>query len=135
MSKSLLTILAGLALLLAAAAFGRQAPSRGAEPRGPALTTRASAHAHARGTAHASMHDRTSIDDDDAYDDDDDVEVAMLAPPQHDAKDSPSDAKGDASATNSVAALATTAAAQHPTRQGIRLSGEHRSAADRPPRS
>ena len=127
MSKSLLTLLAMLSLLFAALVFGRPSP-----PRTYAPHVTASAHA----AAHASSHDRTSIDDDDASDDDDDVEVAMLAPPADGLDDVAFDRASDGPSTRTTRpAFATTGASLRRTGRDIRPASEHRSTTDRPPRA
>ena len=144
MSKPLLYLLAVLPLLVAALVFGRPAgTTRGVESRGFAKA-RSSVHSHAaahaapqaRAARHSSWHDRTAIEDDDDSDGDDDVETVTLAPrPQH-KNDVSSDAASEldtASAASPLLSMAT--ASLRMTGRGIRPSGEHRSAADRPPRS
>lgn len=143
MPKPLLYLLTVLALLFAALVLGREVEPRTRSARGVSKarsTIHAHAHAHshshvARGVLCASMRDRTAIDDDDAYDGDDEIETASLAPKQH----SPTDVSSDTGCDGGVASadppvLPTNATSLRMTRRGIRPSGEHRSAADRPPR-
>jgi hypothetical protein len=126
MSKSLFSILAALPLLLAALLFGR-------EPRAFEPHARVAVHA---AHAHATQHDRTAIDDDDEYDDEYDVDTAMLAPPNHEVDDVAGDATSDPRCANDThPAFATIDTSLRMTGRGIRPSGEHRSTADRPPRS
>ena len=131
MPKSFLFILAALPLLIAALVFGRQHAPRGCDPHAIARSS-----VHARVALHAPSHDRTTIDDDDEYDDDDVVEAAMLAPQTHESDDvSPDPTSDERSASATRSASTTTAASLRMTGRGIRPSGEHRSAADKPPRS
>ena len=133
MSKSLLTLVAMLPLLFAALVFGRPSPPRSSELH---VATSARSTVHARAAAHASPHDRTSIDDDDEYDDADDVEVAMLAPPSDGVDDVASEGASDGRSTRTTCpAFATTGASLRMTGRGIRAAGEHRSTTDRPPRA
>jgi hypothetical protein len=137
MPKYLLYLFAVLPLLLAALVLGREPGPRAGEVRS-AAKARSTIHAHshvARGVLYASMHDRSAIDDDDVYDGDDEIETAMLAPKQHSPSDVSSDATCDGGAASADSPpLPTTVASLRLTGRGIRPSGEHRSAADRPPR-
>ena len=130
MSKSLLTLLAMLPLLFAALVFGRPSSPRSYEPH---VTTSARSIALAGAAAHASSHDRTSIDDDDEYDDADDVEVAMLASPADGLDDVAPDSASSGSSTR--VAFASAGASLRITGRGIRPAGEHRSTTARPPRA
>ena len=134
MPKPLLYIIvAALPLLLAALVLGRTRAPRGCEPH--AVTTTRST-VHVRAAQHASSRNRTTIDDDDESDDDDDVETAMLAPrPQPKSDVAPDTAGKERAASAGLPAFTTTVAALRMTGRGIRPSGEHRSAADKPPRS
>lgn len=138
MSKSLLTVLTVLALLFAALVLGREVEPTEREARGIAkarTTIHARSHV-ARGVLYASMHDRTAIDDDDAFDGDDEIETAMLAPRQHTPNEVSSDGACDGeTASSDPPVLPVTATSMRMTGRGIRPAGEHRSAADRPPRS
>ncbi len=134
MPKSLLLILAALPLLFAALVFGRDQAPRAPEPHAIA-STRPVAHAHAH-AHHTQSHERPTIDDDDVYDDDDDGDAALLPPPSDEADDVASDATSDeASASVSHHAFASNGESLRMTGRGIRPAGEHRSAADRPPRA
>jgi hypothetical protein len=136
MPKSLLLFLAAASLLFAALVLGRQAAPRGAEVHvSLSATPSARPSVHARMMVHASSHERTAIDDDDESDDSDDVESAMVAPEDYDGDDVSSDAAGDAGSTTSMRlACLASAGSLRLIGRGIRPAGEHRSAADRPPR-
>lgn len=93
---------------------------------------------------HVTSHDGTSIDDDER-DDDDALESGMLAPPgadeddDRDDADADGDGDGDGNALHRIAGAAEfpprgAAESLSMTRWGLRPSGEHRAAADRPPR-
>jgi hypothetical protein len=129
MSKSLFTILATLPLLLAALLVGREQAPRACEPRLRVAV-------HTMRAAHAVQHERTAIDDDDEYDDSDDVDTAMLAPPNHQVDELAPDATSDGGSTCATyPAFTAIDTSLRMNGRGIRSSGEHRSTADRPPRS
>lgn len=132
MPKSLFCLFAALALLLAALAFGRVHAPRASEARG-FVTARSSMHG--RAAVRAPSHARTTIDDDDDCDDDESIDTAMLAPDGHDRHVGPDATPGERTGARSAHAFTTRIAALRLTGPGIRPSGEHRSTADRPPRS
>ncbi|MDB5220335.1 MAG: hypothetical protein JWO86_8262 [Myxococcaceae bacterium] len=128
MLKAVYPALAALALLFAALAGGW-----GAAPSGPFAS---------RTQQHATSHDPTSFEDDDGDRDDDGLECSVLAAERaddDDQDDADADADGDGNALQPIAArefppLVVTVASSM-TRWGLRPSGEHRDAADRPPRA
>ena len=142
MQKALHSVLVALALLIAATASGwSAAPSglsgfapNGLAPNGFALSGVASQHVTA--------HDPTAIEDDDGDHDDDGSECSVVEPPRSaddDQEDADADAAGDANALQPSARAPgippVIVAASSTTPWGLRPSGEHRHAADRPPRA
>lgn len=125
MLKSLYSVLVALALLIAAMAGGWSAA-----PTGPSGFAR----------AHVTSHDPTSIEDDDSDHEDDGDECSVVAPPRSadDQDDADADADGDANALQPSARARggppVIVAVSSTTPWGLRPSGEHRHAADRPPR-
>ena len=137
MQKALHSVLVALALLIAATASGwSAAPSglSGVAPNELALSRVASQHVTA--------HDPTAIEDDDGDHDDDGSECSVVEPPRSaddDQEDADADAAGDANALQPSARAPgippVIVAASSTTPWGLRPSGEHRHAADRPPRA
>ena len=135
MPKSLLTILTALSLLLAAMVLGQARGPAGSEAPARTIVTSARPSAPPHRIQHVSFHDRTAIDDDDVYDDDDDDDDVVLAPRPHDnQKEVASDATSDEGDRAAHPDPFATDGSRWPA-GAIRPSGEHRSAADRPPRS
>ncbi len=124
MLKVVYPVLAVLALLFAALVSGWDV---GPHPSG------------ARAAHHGVVHHATSIDDDD--DDEDEAPVASMLAPDRPANDDDADADGEG---EDAAALRIATAPEFPmvrvaslaiTCRGLRPAGEHRAAADRPPRA
>jgi hypothetical protein len=138
MLKALYTVLVALALLVAAMASGWSA----AAPSGSSRFSGFSSFAGVSGLAsqqRVTSHDPASFEDDDSDHDDDGDECSMVAPPRSaDDADADADADGDANALQPSARARgippLIVAASSTTRWGLRPSGEHRHAADRPPR-
>jgi hypothetical protein len=131
MLKALYPVLLALALLIAALAGGW-----GTAPSGPSGFSGAGLASH-----RATSHDPTSFEDDDSDHEDDGDECSVVAPPRSaddGQDDADADADGDANALQPSARARgippVIVAASSPTPWGLRPSGEHRHAADRPPR-
>ncbi len=148
MQKALHSVLVALALLIAATASGwSAAPSglSGFAPNELALNGFAPNELALSGVAsqHVTAHDPTAIEDDDGdHDDDDGSECIVVEPPRSaddDQEDADADADGDANALQPSARAPgippVIVAASSTTPWGLRPSGEHRHAADRPPRA
>jgi len=147
--KLLVRTLAVLAVLLGALALGWK-PSAGAgrgvaaasghraegasaakARRHPTVSSIAGLYARAAHQA-APSSKATAIDDDDEYDDDDVVESGILTPERRQTENDAT-TRGPVAATPQIR-LTQLVSSMHPTRRGIRSSGEHRSTTDRPPR-
>jgi hypothetical protein len=132
MLKSLYPVLVALALLIAAVAGGWSAA-----PSGPSGFSGFSGLP----SQHVASHDPTSFEDDDSDLEDDSDECSVVAPPRSaadDQDDADADADGDANALQPSARARgippVIVASSSTTPWGLRPSGEHRHAADRPPR-
>jgi hypothetical protein len=135
MLKALYPVLVALALLVAAVAGGWNVAPSGSSGLGGLAGLAGLA------SQHATSHDPTSIDDDDSDHEDDGEECSVVAPPRSaddDQDDADADADGDANALQPSARARgippVIVAASSTTPWGLRPSGEHRHAADRPPR-
>ncbi len=131
MLKALYPVLVALALLVVAMAGGWGATAWTPGPSGFASD----------GSERVTSHDRTSAEDDDGDHDDDGDECSVVSPPRSaddDQDDADADADGEANALQPSARARgirpVIVAASSTTRWGLRSSGEHRHAADRPPR-
>lgn len=142
MQKALHSVLVALALLIAATASGWSAAPSGLSGLAPNELALNGVALSGVASQHVTAHDPTAIEDDDGDHDDDGSECIVVEPPRSaddDQEDADADADGDANAPQPSARAPgippVIVAASSTTPWGLRPSGEHRHAADRPPRA